>query len=122
MVAVLTYVACIGLWLVDTLILIIKKNPKHLLILFFTHLAELLVIGMKTGNDYGKKYSETIASTLCFGFLWWLPLRRQMKKETFTDADFVRKDDDIVIRHDGGGERWESNTIIMRSSSRKRRN
>ncbi len=100
MVAVLTYVACIGLWLVDTLILIIKKNPKHLLILFFTHLAELLVIGMKTGNDYGKKYSETIASTLCFGFLWWLPLRRQMKKETFTDADFVRKDDDIVIRHD----------------------
>ena len=43
---------------------------------------------------------ENRLSCLCFGFLWWLPLKRQMKKETFTDADFVRHDDDIVIRHD----------------------
>ena len=99
MVAVLSYIACIGLWIVDTLILITKKNPKHLLILFFTHLTELLVIGLKTGNDYGKKKSETIASTICFGFLWWLPLRRQMKKEKFTDDDFVRRDNDISIFH-----------------------
>ncbi|MEE3312500.1 MAG: hypothetical protein VZR30_07745, partial [Acutalibacteraceae bacterium] len=61
---------------------------------------ETLNIGLKVGREFGKKDSVSIASCLCFGFLWWLPLKRQMKKETFTDADFVRHDDDVVIYHD----------------------
>ncbi len=100
MVAVLSYLACIVLWIGSTLIMIIKKNPFFALFLFLLHFCELILIGLKTGAEYGKKVSETIASCLCFGFLWWLPLRRQMKKETFTDDDFVRREDDIVIRHD----------------------
>ena len=86
MVAVLSYLACIGLWIGGTLLMIIKKNPFVVLVLFLLHLQELLTIGLKTGREFGKKDS--------------VPLKRQMKKETFTDADFVRHDDDIVIRHD----------------------
>ncbi|MBO4383577.1 MAG: hypothetical protein J5847_05750 [Clostridia bacterium] len=100
MVAVLSYVACIGLWIVNTLILIIKKNPFWLLLLFFTHLFELLTVGLKTGRKFGEKDPVSIASCICFGFLWWLPLKKQMERETFTDDDFVRRPDDIVIRHD----------------------
>ena len=100
MVAVLSYLACIGLWIGGTLLMIIKKNPFVVLVLFLLHLQELLTIGLKTGREFGKKDSVSIASCLCFGFLWWLPLKRQMKKETFTDEDFVRHDDDIVIYHD----------------------
>ena len=100
MVAVLSYLACILLWIGGTLLMIIKKNPFMALILFLLHLHETLNIGLKVGREFGKKDSVSIASCLCFGFLWWLPLKRQMKKETFTDADFVRHDDDIVIYHD----------------------
>lgn len=100
MVAVLSYLACILLWIGGTLLMIIKKNPVVVLVLFLLHLHETLNIGLKVGREFGKKDSVSIASCLCFGFLWWLPLKRQMKKETFTDADFVRHDDDIVIYHD----------------------
>lgn len=100
MFALLTYVACIVLWIGSTVFMIKKKNPFAALFLFCLHFFELITIGFKTGKEFGKKAGETIASCLCFGFLWWLPLRRQMKKETFTDDDFIRRDDDIVIRHD----------------------
>ncbi len=100
MVAVLSYLACIMLWIGSTLLMIIKKNPFMVLTLFLLHLCELLTVGLKTGREFGKKDNVSIASCLCFGFLWWLPLKRQMKKETFTDEDFVRHDDDIVIHHD----------------------
>lgn len=97
---VLSYVGCIGLWIGSTLLTIIKKNPFCALFLFCLHFIELVTVGYKTGMEYGKKKGETVASTICFGFLWWLPLRRQMKKETFTDDDFIRRPDDIIIRHD----------------------
>lgn len=100
MVAVLTYLACIALWAGSTILMIWKKTPFFALFLFLLHLCELVTVGLKTGREFGKKDSVSVASCLCFGFLWWLPLKRQMKKETFTDADFVRHDDDIVIRHD----------------------
>lgn len=100
MLAVLSYISCIGLWIGSTLLTIKKKNPLVALFLFGLHFVELLTIGYKTGMEFGKKKGETIASTLCFGFLWWLPLKKQMKAETFTDADFVRHADDIVVRHD----------------------
>lgn len=100
MLAFLSYVACIGLWIGSTILTIKKKNPFLALSLFLLHFCELITIGLPTGKKYGKKVPETVASCLCFGFLWWLPLRRQMKKETFTDDDFVRREDDIVIRHD----------------------
>lgn len=100
MFAVLTYLACIVLWIGSTVLMIWKKFPHCALFLFLLHLCELVTVGLKTGRKYGEKDSVSIASCLCFGFLWWLPLKRQMKKETFTDADFVRHDDDIVIRHD----------------------
>ncbi len=100
MVAVLSYLSCIGLWVINTIVMIKKKNPTLLLVLFLTHLFELCTIGLKTGREFGEKDSVSIASCLSFGFLWWLPLRKQMKEETFTDDDFVRRDDDIVIKHD----------------------
>ncbi|MBQ8469549.1 MAG: hypothetical protein IJ547_03025 [Clostridia bacterium] len=100
MIAVLSYLGCILLWIGSTLLMIIKKNPICALFLFCLHFCELLVIGLKTGAEYGKKVTETVASCLCFGFLWWLPLRREMKRDTYTDDDFIRRPDDVVIRHD----------------------
>lgn len=100
MLQLLSFIACIGLWIGSTLLTILKKNPFFALFLFLLHFCELITVGLKTGREYGKKDPESVASCLCFGFLWWLPLRRQMKKETFTDADFVRHEDDVVIRHD----------------------
>jgi hypothetical protein len=38
---------------------------------------------------------------MTFGFTWWLPLKKQMEAETFTDADFVRTDHDFTMPDTG---------------------
>ncbi|MBQ3327238.1 MAG: hypothetical protein IJG86_05610, partial [Clostridia bacterium] len=69
MVAVLSYLACILLWIGGTLLMIINKNPVVVLVLVLLHLHETLNIGLKVGREFGKKDSVSIASCLCFGFL-----------------------------------------------------
>ena len=70
MIAVLTYLACIALWALSTILMIWKKFPWCALFLFLLHLWELLTVGLKTGREYGEKDSVSIASCLCFGFLF----------------------------------------------------
>ena len=55
------------------------------------HFIELLIIGFRTGKEYGINAGKSILMCMLFGYNWWLPLRKQMKSETFTDLDFVRE-------------------------------
>lgn len=91
------WVGCLVLYIGGVLLTIIKKNPIVVYLLFLLHFSELLITGYKTGMKFGKKKIETVVNTIFFGFTWWLPLKRQIKKETFTDADFVRTDHDVNI-------------------------
>lgn len=93
----LEFVGCIVLWIIGTVRTITKKKPLFVLALFGLHLFETVTIGVKTGLKYGKTLPESIANCLCFGFTWWLPLKQQMKEETFTDEDFVRTPDDCIV-------------------------
>jgi len=53
------------------------------------HVAELFVIGLRTGREYGVSAVRSIVLCLLFGFVWWLPVRKKMKADEFTEADFV---------------------------------
>lgn len=57
--------------------------------LLLLHLFELLVIGWRTGKQYGLTAGRTILMCMLYGFIWWLPLRRRMKLDDLTDEDFV---------------------------------
>ena len=96
MTQVFQFLICIVLFIIGALLSLFKKKPGFILVLFFMHLFELLTVGLKTGKEYGKKLPETIACTLCFGFTWWKPLRKQIQEETFTDKDFERTPFDLA--------------------------
>lgn len=53
------------------------------------HAAELFIIGLRTGREYGVSAVRSIVLCLLFGFVWWLPIRKRMKADEFTEADFV---------------------------------
>ena len=53
------------------------------------HTLEFFIIGYRTGKQYGTPILRTIVLCLLFGYIWWLPLRRRMQADEFTDADFV---------------------------------
>jgi cytochrome c biogenesis protein CcdA len=53
------------------------------------HAAELLIIGFRTGREYGVPAVRSIILCLLFGYVWWLPIRKTMKSEDFTAADFI---------------------------------
>lgn len=91
------YLMCALLWVVGALVTIIKKNPFYIILLAFLHGAEAVVIGVKTGLTYGKKFAYSVVMCLTFGFTWWLPLKRQIDAEQFTDADFVRTPNDVNV-------------------------
>ena len=101
MIQFLQYIGCGILWIGSAILTIVKKNPIGIIILALMHGVECVLIGVKTGLKYGKKLPESIAMCMTFGFTWWLPLRKQMKAETFTDADFVRTDHDFTMPETG---------------------
>lgn len=91
------YVGCGILWIASSILTIVKKNPIGIIILSLMHGTEAVLIGVKTGLEYGKKLPYSLVMCMTFGYTWWLPLRRQMKAENFTDADFVRTPNDCVV-------------------------
>ncbi len=95
------YVLCGILWIVSAVVTIKKKNPIGIAILAILHGAETVTIGVKTGLEYGKKLPYSVVMCMTFGYTWWLPLKKKMKAETFTDADFVRTDHDFTMPETG---------------------
>lgn len=53
-----------------------KKKPIPLITLFLMHAAEYAVIGRRTAKEQRLSVPEGLAKCLCFGFTWWLPLRK----------------------------------------------
>lgn len=93
MVQALEYLGCGILWIGSMILTIVKKNPIGIAILAIMHGAEAVLIGIKTGLKYGKKLPYSLVMCMTFGFTWWLPLKKQMDAETFTDKDFELTDD-----------------------------
>lgn len=88
MIQAIEYLGCGILWIASSILTIVKKNPIGIIILALMHGTECFLIGIKTGLAYGKKLPYCIAMCMTFGFTWWLPLKKQMEAETFTDKDF----------------------------------
>ena len=95
------WLGCLVLYTVGVVMTIVKKNPIVVILIFCLHFVELILTGYKTGIEFGKKKIETVINTLLFGFTWWLPLKKKMNSETFTDADFVRTDHDFTMPETG---------------------
>jgi hypothetical protein len=66
-----------------------RRNVLAVRALLLLHVTELFAIGYRTGKKYGCSTLRTVVLCLLFGYLWWLPLRRKMQADEFTDADFV---------------------------------
>lgn len=101
MIQMLEFLGCIILWLGSTLLAVVKKKPLPLLGLAALHGAETVTVGVKTGVKYGKSKFHSIIMCMLYGFTWWLPMKKQMKEETLTDADFVRTDHDFTMPDTG---------------------
>ncbi len=88
---IINYIIALLLWLVAIILWSALSFPYLFYFLLVLHLVELLVTGFRTGKEYGVSAGKSILMCMLFGYNWWLPLRRQMKDETFSDADFVRE-------------------------------
>ncbi len=88
---VINYAITLLLWLVAFIVWSALSFPYLFYFLLVLHFVELIVIGFRTGKEYGVSAGKSILLCMLFGYSWWLPLRRQMKDETFSDADFVRE-------------------------------
>lgn len=88
---VISYAITLLLWIVAIVLIVNGSFPYLFWLLLVMHYFELLLIGFKTGKQYGVSAGKSIIMCMLFGYNWWLPLRKQIKNETFTDADFVRE-------------------------------
>lgn len=85
------------LWIASVVLWATKKCRWLLIALAGLHLAETMLIGVKTGVKYGKGAVYSAFMSMAFGFTWWLPLHKQMKAETLTDDDFIRRATDNPV-------------------------
>lgn len=73
------YSVTILLWIGAILLSAFSGWHWLLIGLFLLHLAELFLIGIKTGRKTGMPAWKSTLFCMLFGFIWWLPLRRQLK-------------------------------------------
>ena len=66
---------CVALYAVFAA-LAAKKKPLPLLILLGLHTGEYFHVGRKVAAEQGLSAAEGLAQCLCFGFTWWLPLKK----------------------------------------------
>jgi hypothetical protein len=88
---VFNYLLTLILWFVAFILWISISFPYLFYLLITLHFVELILIGFRTGREYGVSTRKSILMCMLYGYTWWLPLRRQMKDETFTDQDFIRE-------------------------------
>lgn len=53
-----------------------KKKPVFLLALMACHLSEYFLVAMKLGKEKDFCPIYTFVNCLCFGFTWWLPIKK----------------------------------------------
>jgi cytochrome c biogenesis protein CcdA len=88
---IINYAITLVLWIVSIVLIVAGTFPYLFWLLAGLHFIELVVIGYKTGKQYGVSAVKSILMCMVFGYTWWLPLRKQIDNETFSDADFVRE-------------------------------
>jgi len=88
---IINYAITLVLWIISIVLWLTGTFPYLWWFLLILHFVELVVIGYRTGKKYGVSAGKSILMCMLYGYNWWLPLRRQMKAETFSDADFVRE-------------------------------
>jgi peptidoglycan biosynthesis protein MviN/MurJ (putative lipid II flippase) len=88
---IINYAITLLLWGVAIALLASRIFPYLFWFLLVLHFVELIVIGLNTGRKYGVSAIKSVIMCMLYGYNWWLPLHKQMKVETFTDADFVRE-------------------------------
>ena len=88
---IINYAIVLLLWLAAILLLSSGVFPYLFWVLLGLHFLELLLVGFRTGREYGVGPGKSILMCMLYGYIWWLPLRRQMAAETFSDADFARE-------------------------------
>ena len=75
-----SYVFTTALWIAAIYLSWHLAWPWLLVALAALHLAELLAVGYRTGGAAGVSGAKSILMCMLFGFLWWLPIKRQLKK------------------------------------------
>jgi hypothetical protein len=88
---IINYAITMLLWIVAIVLWAEWNIPYLCWLLLVLHFIELIVVGFRTGRQYGVGAGKSIFLCLLYGYTWWLPLRKQMKAETFTDVDFIRE-------------------------------
>lgn len=76
------YALVVLIWIGALLMTLLAGQPWLLIGLAALHLAELLLIGYRTGKSVGVSAWKGICMCMLFGFVWWLPMRRQLKCDT----------------------------------------
>lgn len=66
--------------------------PWLLIGLFTLHLLELIAVGYRTGGASGISGAKSILMCMLFGFLWWLPIRRQQTVKDTANSALGRND------------------------------
>ena len=85
----LSYFNVILLWIAGVVLWVSGVTFWLFGALAILHTLELFIIGYRTGKQYGTPVLRAIVLCLLFGYVWWLPLRRIMRADEFTDADFI---------------------------------
>ena len=85
----LQYFLVILLWIAAVVLWAVGVTFWVFLALFTLHIAELFIIGFRTGREYGVSVVRTIIICVLFGYVWWLPIRRKMKADELKDTDFI---------------------------------
>lgn len=85
----LQYFLVILLWIAAVVLWAAGATFWVFLALFALHVAELFIIGFRTGQEYGVSPVRSIILCLLFGYVWWLPISRTMKADELKDTDFI---------------------------------
>ncbi len=85
---IINYLIVIILWIVGFILAYTGKSAWLIIALITLHFLELITIGFRTGRKYGLGVLHSIAMCMLFGIVWWLPLRKTMEDDEYSDADF----------------------------------
>lgn len=85
----INYFITILLWILSITLWATGVFPWLCIALLALHFVELIVIGYRTGRAMNRTPAISIVMCMLFGYNWWLPLRRDMKADEFTEDDFI---------------------------------
>ena len=94
------YALTLLLWIAACLMAKINAFPWLLIALAALHALELALIGYRTGKANGVAGWKRVVMCMLFGFIWWLPYRKQMKlySDIIEESKTSEKKETVEIR------------------------